>query len=250
MMITSDASLMGWGATCNGVRTRGPWSPTKQSLYINCLELLAATCNPDICKEEIRDFNTFASGQLHSCCLHQQKGGDCVTHVVTTNKGPLTAVVHEEEHPSSSSAPSRCPEHSCRRGDQNMVRQIGVAVSNYISENQCPARSSVHRPICKQAIITAPSVRELETRPSGSGHRCLHTGLDLEIVCNDRQSPVTHTLTRSSGASLHSTSLESSSMVSIAPSNVGQSTNSHSMHSHQTHSNQCVRTTCQISSHS
>ena len=43
MTISSDASLMGWGATCNGVRTRGPWSPTEQSLHINCLELLAAT---------------------------------------------------------------------------------------------------------------------------------------------------------------------------------------------------------------
>ena len=43
MTITSDASLQGWGATCNGNRTRGPWSPSEQSLHINCLELLAAT---------------------------------------------------------------------------------------------------------------------------------------------------------------------------------------------------------------
>ena len=28
---------------CNGVRTRGPWSPQEQTLHINCLELLAAT---------------------------------------------------------------------------------------------------------------------------------------------------------------------------------------------------------------
>ena len=43
LTITSDASLQGWGATCNGNRTRGPWSPSEQSLHINCLELLAAT---------------------------------------------------------------------------------------------------------------------------------------------------------------------------------------------------------------
>ena len=43
MTITSDASLQGWGATCNGTRTRGPWSPSEQTLHINCLELLAAT---------------------------------------------------------------------------------------------------------------------------------------------------------------------------------------------------------------
>ena len=43
LTITSDASLQGWGATCNGNRTKGPWSPHEQSLHINCLELLAAT---------------------------------------------------------------------------------------------------------------------------------------------------------------------------------------------------------------
>ena len=45
MTITSDASLQGWGATCNGVQTRGPWSPQEQTLHINinCLELLAAS---------------------------------------------------------------------------------------------------------------------------------------------------------------------------------------------------------------
>ena len=117
-----------------------------------------------------------------------------------------------------------------------MVGLIGMdAVSNNIPENQWPARSTVHRPVCEQAIITAPSVRELEARPSGSGHRCLHTGLELpsrETVCKptlgpDRQSPVTHTLTRSSEASASSTNLESPSVVSTAPSNAGQSTNSH-----------------------
>jgi len=35
----SDASLAGWGAVCNGVRTGGSWTP--QEKHINCLELLA-----------------------------------------------------------------------------------------------------------------------------------------------------------------------------------------------------------------
>ena len=43
MTIILDASLQGWGATCNGVWTRGPWSSQEQTLHINCLELLAAT---------------------------------------------------------------------------------------------------------------------------------------------------------------------------------------------------------------
>ena len=43
MTIISGASLQGWGAFCNGVRTKGPWSPQEQTLHINCLELLAAS---------------------------------------------------------------------------------------------------------------------------------------------------------------------------------------------------------------
>ena len=38
--IQSDASLAGWGAVCNGVRTGGLWASQEQKMHINCLELL------------------------------------------------------------------------------------------------------------------------------------------------------------------------------------------------------------------
>lgn len=43
IVIDSDASLTGWGATCSQQRIRGPWSVEESKMYINCLELLAAT---------------------------------------------------------------------------------------------------------------------------------------------------------------------------------------------------------------
>lgn len=42
LIIETDASTTGWGATCQNVRTGGPWSPKEQAMHINCLELLAA----------------------------------------------------------------------------------------------------------------------------------------------------------------------------------------------------------------
>lgn len=42
VIIESDASLRGWGAVSNGVRTGGPWSPEESQYHINCLEILAA----------------------------------------------------------------------------------------------------------------------------------------------------------------------------------------------------------------
>lgn len=40
--IFSDASLTGWGASCDNQRTHGWWAPADTSLHINALELKAA----------------------------------------------------------------------------------------------------------------------------------------------------------------------------------------------------------------
>ena len=45
MTIESDASLMGWGASCNGTNTGGPWTKEERSHHINYQELLAAFLN-------------------------------------------------------------------------------------------------------------------------------------------------------------------------------------------------------------
>ena len=41
-MIASDASLLGWGATCDGQPAQGQWSTLEVSHHINYSELLAA----------------------------------------------------------------------------------------------------------------------------------------------------------------------------------------------------------------
>ena len=45
LVIESDASRLGWGATLKvkELRTRGQWLTSEQEMYINCLELLAAS---------------------------------------------------------------------------------------------------------------------------------------------------------------------------------------------------------------
>ena len=42
LTIVSDASHTGWGATCEEVRTEGPWFEEEQRWHINCLETQAA----------------------------------------------------------------------------------------------------------------------------------------------------------------------------------------------------------------
>ena len=41
MVIQTDASKTGWGASCQGLSTRGVWSKQERSLHINVLERLA-----------------------------------------------------------------------------------------------------------------------------------------------------------------------------------------------------------------
>ena len=42
LIIASDASLLGWGTTCDGQPAQGQWSTLEVSHHINYLELLAA----------------------------------------------------------------------------------------------------------------------------------------------------------------------------------------------------------------
>ena len=39
--IFTDASLLGWGAVCNGVESNGPWTVEDSMKHINELELMA-----------------------------------------------------------------------------------------------------------------------------------------------------------------------------------------------------------------
>ena len=62
LVMETDASTTGWGATCEGVWTGGPWSETESHLHINCLELLPATL----------------AVKHHCNSLHQQTGWSSV----------------------------------------------------------------------------------------------------------------------------------------------------------------------------
>ena len=76
IVIDSDASLQGWGATCKGKSTRGPWSPQEQTLHINCLTATLAV-------------QTFAKGrssenrQHNRSGVHQQERRDSVPNTFT-----------------------------------------------------------------------------------------------------------------------------------------------------------------------
>lgn len=56
--IYTDASKTGWGACCNGKKTRGFWNGKEQNLHINYLELLAAFFGIQCFAKNLNNCNT------------------------------------------------------------------------------------------------------------------------------------------------------------------------------------------------
>ena len=68
--IFSDASMSGWGAVCDGVTTRGPWTTAQKSLHsagAHWSSLRFAI----IRRRSAGSFGSNLSGQLNSCLLHK-----------------------------------------------------------------------------------------------------------------------------------------------------------------------------------
>ena len=73
MVIESDASMLGWGASLNNTSTGGPWAPQERSHHINYLELLAAFLA--LKTLHTQQGNSPEIRQCDSHCLSQQNGG-------------------------------------------------------------------------------------------------------------------------------------------------------------------------------
>jgi len=67
IVIETDASMLGWGAACSGVRTGGLWSQTERKNHINFLELLGATFAVKAFAKDTWNYHTYLikDGQQH-----------------------------------------------------------------------------------------------------------------------------------------------------------------------------------------
>ena len=100
------------------------------------------------------------------------------------------AMVYGEEHPPQSPAPGRGAEHHCRRVP-SYEGQVGLeAVYNSVPPDQPETGISGGGSLCQQADLSVTVIYQLETRPTGNGHRCSHSGLDGdEGLCQPSMEP-------------------------------------------------------------
>ena len=140
--------------------------------------------NSNLCQEEGECPHSLEDGQ-HVCPdIHQQDGWYGLTRPQSAHQRTLVLVPYQECH-TSSLPPPRNSQQESGRGIQDHERSIRLdALPGNLSEHSSTAWSLRNRPVCVEADKTAPDVRELATRPRGSGDRCVLNELErTESLC-------------------------------------------------------------------
>ena len=175
MTITSDASLQGWGALCNGIWTRGPWFPQEQSLHINCLELLAATLA----------VKTFAKEHWGLTILLQLDNTTAVAYSISTGwEEPHSQQCHNYQKICGSRSgawkETFSSRHNIYQGWWTQLPtenpRIGPTAQNpyNLPKDQAPVGAPINRPVCEHVVNSTANIYQLETRPLSYRHKCLH----------------------------------------------------------------------------
>ena len=195
LMMESDASQLGWGAVCEGVRTGGLWSPVERLAHINCLELTAAMF-------AVKAFSKDKDGSHIQLKLDNRTAVAYVNHM-----GDLFSSIKRCSHPALDMVPRERDNIVSRAstGSRQLHSRFGIPVNPLFSGMAAPqghicrpdARSISVR--CGPVYITSESsttpVYQLETRPLSYRDRCSEDAMDqveglcVSSVCLDQQGP-------------------------------------------------------------
>ena len=196
---------LGGGAVCQGVHTRGLWTPEVSSLHINAPELKAALFHlENFLLQSKENSCPSPNGQQNSSCLPTENGGGGNTVSGSSRDSPGTMGIRPEE--------GNFPDSRIlARGYESQSR---LAVKTFQGCEQLETESQSfsyirpvmgppnNRSLCKLHEYTTSELCELVPRPLCSGNRCLsdslveHEGLllspifiDLPLSGKDKEGP-------------------------------------------------------------
>ena len=118
LVVETDASLLGWGAVPEGMRTGGLWSEKERTQHINCLELMAGALAVRTFAKHKRNPCTITNGQQNGNLLHKPYGGNPIPEYGTASLSAM-AVVSPERDNSFSRVFTRGKERDSRRRIMN-----------------------------------------------------------------------------------------------------------------------------------
>ena len=178
MVIESDASRLGWGATLKGqgLRTGGQWSTSEQEMHINCLELLVASLAIQTFAKEKRSIRILVrTDNISTRAYINHFGG---THSWQMNHLAMQIWKWCIERLDSRASP-RCVESRSRRGVKNNKRPLRLdAPPTFVLTDQGEDGSPRSGHVCILSHTPTPTLLQLEAGPSSGNNRCICSRLE------------------------------------------------------------------------
>ena len=213
--------------------TRGPWSPHKNTLHINCLELLAATLAVQTFAKQRQGISILLKiDNITAVAYINRRGGTLSPLLSQLAKDLWLWCMNRNIYLQAQHLRTREDEHRSQQGVQVLVRQIRMEA---LTENQCSLGPSSDGSVCEPPLNTTPNICQLETRSPGYRSRCIHVGLAQlasetlrkSPLESDRQSPVIYNPPGNGRSNSGGTSLESSALVPTTITQTGQDISTH-----------------------
>lgn len=125
LVIGSNASRLSWGVTLKSenLRTGGQCSTSEQEMYINCLELLAASLVIQTFAKERKNINVLVDGQCFGQGIHKLLWRNPLMANESSSHADME-VVYRLSDIHNSRAPSRSNESSSRRIIKDSKRPV------------------------------------------------------------------------------------------------------------------------------
>ena len=179
LILYTDASLLGWGATCQGVQIGGAWSMEERSLHINCLELLGASnAVQSFSPREDKPCGSDMDGQYKCDILHQPYGRNTFISAGSDSSAILDMGPPEGDHAQGKTHSRGGECHSGQDVTNDCQRPVRLAVkSNNLLEDSSSLGSISCRHVCNKTVDPSPSILLMETRTPSRSYGCFSSGL-------------------------------------------------------------------------
>ena len=231
-VITSDASIQGWGAVCQGVRTGGRWTAEESQSHINMLELKAAFLAIQSFFEGTGSSECLSeTGQPDSNCVSEQDGWFFSDSPLSSCYSGL-GLVSSSPNCFTSRIPTRRREHNRRLGIKTPPGQQRLAVMPVSFRHPQPHAGPIFdRFICLQNKPPVTFILQLEARPRCMHNRCIlsimgrNDSISLPPILPGRQSSVDDTPGLGRICLPDSTGMASTTLVPTGTVNVDRLTN-------------------------
>ena len=233
LTIESDASDLGWGATCLSSKdvTGGVWSSQERLLHINCKELLAAWLGLQCYAKNMRNCHVHLKIDNTAAVAYINKMGGAPSRDLCQLALQDVELVHRPPYNHLSGTSTRFAESSSGQGIevQGGLYQMGSRQS-YLRTVDGQERPLHSRPLCLPSLCKASHLLQLEIGSRGDSSECpVPTLGDVNRLCFpafllDRQVPGQDHLRECPSDNPHNSPLEITSVVPSHLVNVGGDT--------------------------